>query len=70
MAKYKVVQFPDNTYGVLKKGWFSKSYLSIRNWNNWWSDDEWIYASCRFEKLCDAQNALNFVKREFKEFNN
>jgi hypothetical protein len=70
MSKYLIVQFPDNTYGVMKKTLFCKSYLSNRDWNHWWSTQDWIYQACRFDKLCDAQIALTFVKREFKEFNN
>lgn len=68
MSKYAVVQFPDKTYGIQKTFLFFKSYLSHRNWRHWWSDDEMIYASCRFEYLCDAENALQFVSRNFKVF--
>lgn len=67
MNRYSIVQFPDNTYGVQKKTLFGKSYLSVRNLSFWHNDDEYIYGSCRFDKMQDARNAMLFVKRGYKE---
>lgn len=67
MAKYTIVQFPDNTYGLQKKTWFDKRYLSKNNWNHCFEQAEYIYSYCRFETLYAAQNALAFIKQEYKE---
>ena len=67
MTRYLIVQFPDNTYGVQKKTLFGKSYLSVRSWAYWHDSDEFIYGSCRFDKMQDAKNAMLFVKHEYKE---
>jgi len=67
VAKYTIVMFPDDTYGVQRKSLFNKSYLSTYNFGNWYENTDYIYEHCRFTTLKEAANALLFVEGNFLE---
>lgn len=64
MAKYSIVQFPDNTFGVERKTLFSTKYKSAYR-GSWYDESEHIRSSCRFDTLEKAQKELAWVTKQF-----
>ena len=70
MSKYKVIQFPDNTYGVMKKTFFGRK-MYARNYKTHYpissNDIHEIYRYGRHENYEQALETANWMNREFKE---
>jgi len=70
MNKFKVVQFPDNTYGAVTNGLFDKRYAA--NYKSRFTisskDIDELYRYGRHSTLQEAQETVDWMNGEYNEF--
>jgi len=62
---YRMVTFPDGTYGIEQETKQGKEYLS--RYGGWYSDVFSIKDSCRFTEAKDAAEQMQWIRQEFPD---
>jgi len=62
--KYKLIQFPEGTYGIQRDDGL---FRSVREKNLWWSEPTNIRDHCQFNKCKEVKILLDYLNGDFKE---
>jgi len=62
---YRMVTFPNGTYGIEKKTSKEIEYLS--KYGGWHTDIQYYKDSCSYENLKDAAEQMSWLRQEFPD---